>query len=55
MSTVAYRAALVRKIEQAIRRIDVWHEDDSPEEIFRAGQYDAYQDILFLVNDLEDL
>lgn len=44
MSTVAYRAALVREIEQTMRRLEVWSEGD-----FTDGQLDAYANILQLL------
>jgi hypothetical protein len=54
-STVAFRAALVREIEQSMKRIDQFpggFEDGEKE--FQDGQLDAYAHILSLVSDMED-
>jgi hypothetical protein len=56
MSTVAYRAALIREIKQAMKRVDIsLVTNDAYYEGLVAGKLDAYAHILSLVDDLEDL
>jgi hypothetical protein len=51
MGTVAYRAALVREIRQAMERI---HPHPGGSRNYQDGQLDAYAHILTLVDDMED-
>lgn len=53
MSTFAYRASLIRKINHAMDRIQSDYEMDEPWS-FQAGQLDAYAHMLTLVSDMED-
>jgi hypothetical protein len=53
MSTVAYRAALVRKIEQSIRRNNTLH-DNPVDQARHDGRVEAYSHLLCLVGDMED-
>ena len=56
MSTVAYRASLVREIEQAMKRLDI--SDDGGEGSLNVyyddGQRAAYAHILTIVGGMED-
>lgn len=55
MSTVAYRASLVREIEQAMKRITCHPETISLERMaYDEGQLDAYAHMLTLISDMED-
>lgn len=55
MSTVAYRVSLVRKIEQAMKRIDQFPGGfEDGERDFQEGQLDAYAHVLTLISDMED-
>lgn len=56
MSTFAYRAALVREIEQAMKRIQTCYDSDRDRQwvAYDDGQLDAYAHILSLVSDMED-
>lgn len=49
MSTVAYRAALVREIEQAMKRIIAGSGYS-----YQDGQLDAYAHMLTIIADMED-
>lgn len=53
MSTTAYRAGLVRKLEQGIRRNNTLH-DDPVEQARHDGRVEAYSHVLCLVGDLEE-
>lgn len=53
MSTVSYRAALVREIEQAMRRVDVLQNNEYGQGLVD-GQLDAYAHVLTLISDMED-
>lgn len=51
-TTVAYRAALVREIEQAMKRIDQFPGGfEDGERDFQEGQLDAYGHLLSLIKD----
>lgn len=55
MSTIALRVALVREIEQSMRRIDHWPEGfEEGTGTYQDGQLDAYSHMLMLLKD-EDL
>lgn len=52
-STTAARAALVRHIDQEMRRLNLWPSLDHIESAFIQGKLDAYADILSLIGDLD--
>lgn len=54
MSTVAYRAALVREIEQIMKRVQSQHWYSDYEGGMQDGKLDAYAHILSIVSDMED-
>lgn len=54
MSTVAYRAALVREVEQTMKRVGSLRADNDYEAGWTAGRLDAYAHVLALVSDMED-
>jgi hypothetical protein len=54
MSTVAFRASLVREIEQAMQRADEIERMDHSHDAFLTGQVDAYAHILMLIKDEVD-
>lgn len=56
MSTIAYRASLVRTIEQAMKRVDCAEKfpHDVRYQNFLQGKLDAYAHILSLIDDMED-
>lgn len=54
-STVAYRAALVREIKKAMKRIESTETPSKETYWLQVGLLDAYGHILSLVDDLEDL
>lgn len=54
MSATAYRAALVRRLDQAIRRNNTLH-DNPTDQALHDGRVEAYSHIMCLVGDMEDL
>lgn len=54
MSTIAFRATLVREIEQAMKRVDEFAPKSHEEEFYTDGKLDAYAHVLMLVKD-EDI
>lgn len=51
MSTIAFRAALIREIEQVMQRADAIDRMDRSHDIFLRGQSDAYAHVLQLIKD----
>jgi hypothetical protein len=54
MSTFAFKAILIREIEQAMKRIETGHVTDAMDVYFQEGQLDAYAHMLTLISDMED-
>ncbi len=59
MSTFAYRASLIRKIEQKAERVDTMRrrasdDDDRMELGYLDGQAEAYGEVLWMLNELEN-
>jgi len=54
MSTVAYRAALIREIEQTMKQVELFPAVTDEEGGYQEGRLDAYAHVLMLLKD-EDL
>lgn len=53
MSTVAYRASLVREINQAMKQIHMSQFVEDGNVDYQDGKLDAYAHILTLISDME--
>ena len=53
MSTVAYRAALVREIEQSMKQVSLFPTVSDEEGGYQEGRLDAYAHVLMLLKDVD--